>query len=146
MLHAICTNESRRPSDDQSRYVCASCLLPYAARLEEAAYLLDVSWRLRCSGYYDDLVVLALKPSRGPIGGGTYVEVNGVHIDHASAILNEIYCRFNMTYVAATFVSSSLLSCVAPKSVPGYANVEISMNLVDYSRCALLPMRCYRTA
>ena len=53
--------------------------------------------------------------------------------DLASADLNEVACRFNTTRVPATFVTSTLLQCIAPKSNEGHVDVEVSMNLVDFS-------------
>lgn len=53
--------------------------------------------------------------------------------DLASAELNEVACRFNTTRVPATFVTSTLLQCVAPKGSEGHVDVEVSMNLFDYT-------------
>jgi hypothetical protein len=83
--------------------------------------------------YYDEPVITAVKPLRGPIDGGTYVEVSGVHFDLASALLGELMCRFNRTAVQATLVTTSLLQCVAPKHAEGFVDVEVTMQLHDFS-------------
>ena len=75
--------------------------------------------------YMEDPVVYTVKPTKGPISGGTYVEVNGEHFDLASD--GDILCRFNTTAVPATFVTSSLLQCTAPNHIEGYVDVEITM-------------------
>ena len=77
--------------------------------------------------YYEEPHVVTLRPPNGPVGGGTYVEVGGVQFDRASAQLGEMACRFNTTTVAATFVTSTLLQCVAPSAADGYARYLLAL-------------------
>jgi hypothetical protein len=42
-------------------------------------------------------------------------------------------CRFNTTAGPATFVSSTLLQCTAPKHGEGWVDVEVTMQEHDYS-------------
>ena len=83
--------------------------------------------------YFDEPIITAVKPLRGPADGGTYVEVSGYGFDMASALLGQIQCRFNRTTVPATAVSSALLQCVSPKHAEGYVDVEVTMQLQDYT-------------
>jgi hypothetical protein len=83
--------------------------------------------------YYDEPTVRAIKPNQGPIGGGSYVEIYGRNFDFASAQAGETFCRFNTTTVPATFVSSTLLQCVAPRHSEGYVDIEVAMQLQDFS-------------
>jgi hypothetical protein len=84
--------------------------------------------------YFEEPIVITAQPSKGPSGGGTYIEVGGLHFDRASAELNELSCMFNVTRVPATFVAASLMTCIAPQGKGGYIGIEVSMNLMDYSR------------
>ena len=81
----------------------------------------------------EDVIITGLKPHRGPTDGGTYVEIRGLHFDLTSALLNEAFCRFNTTAVPATFVTSTLMQCVAPAHQEGYVDVEVTMQLFDFS-------------
>ena len=44
-----------------------------------------------------------------------------------------LFCRFDSVDIAALFLSSSLLSCVSPVHIAGFAPVEVSNNHVDFS-------------
>ena len=79
-------------------------------------------------------MVRSLTPSKGPSQGGSYVVVLGSGFSQRSSTLEYLYCRFNLTRVAATFVSESEVHCYAPDGAPGYVDVEVTNNELDYTR------------
>ena len=77
--------------------------------------------------------VHSLEPSRGPIAGGTYVNVTGAGFSQRAALLGYLSCRFNMTSVVAVWVSSSEVHCVAPEHDAGLVTVELTQNEQQYT-------------
>ena len=55
--------------------------------------------------YQQPVAVRALEPSRGPIEGGTFVNVTGSGFSARAALLGYVWCRFNSTSVAAAWRS-----------------------------------------
>ena len=78
--------------------------------------------------------VRPLTASKGPSQGGSYVVVLGSGFSQRSSTLEYLYCRFNLTRVAAIFVSESEVHCYAPDGAPGYVDVEVTNNDLDYTR------------
>ena len=78
--------------------------------------------------YQRPVAVRALEPSRGPIEGGTFVNVTGSGFSARAALLGYTWCRFNSTSVAAAWRSSTELHCVAPRHQTGVVSVEVTQN------------------
>ena len=72
---------------------------------------------------------LAIYPTSGPENGGTWLTVYGVHfIDSGS-----LACRFGQVYTArATWISSDIVRCVTPPSIPGQVALSLTVNGKDY--------------
>jgi len=68
-------------------------------------------------------MVRSLTPSKGLAQGGSYVVVLGGGFLQRTSTLGYLYCCFNMTRVAAIFVSESEVHCYAPDGAPGYVHV-----------------------
>ena len=58
--------------------------------------------------YQQPVAVRALEPSRGPIEGGTFVNVTGSGFSARAALLGYVWCRFNSTSVAAAWRSARI--------------------------------------
>ena len=54
------------------------------------------------------VAVRALEPSRGPIEGGTFVNVTGSGFSARAALLGYVWCRFNSTVIEDDVPSSSI--------------------------------------
>jgi hypothetical protein len=128
----VCVDVSTHRLRSHSSYECYTPPMPTASTVQVTVNQ-DTSAPAVHYRFYEEPVVISVKPPKGPVSGGTYVEISGLQFDFASAELDEVTCRFNTTRVPATFVTSTLLQCVAPKSGEGHVDVEVSMNLVEYS-------------
>ena len=119
----------------QNMYECFSPPLPrgtFANSTVQVTINQDSSARSTVFNYFAEPVVLALMPPSGPVSGGTYVEITGLHF---AAMLPSVFCCFNSsTVVAATLVSSMLLQCITPHSSQGYTNVEVGLQRHDFSQ------------
>ena len=84
--------------------------------------------------YYTAPNISSVRPSAGPVRGGTLVYVGGNHfIDRTINTKTTITCRFGKTVVAATLVSSELLTCLAPEHEAGTFHFSVSMNNQQYT-------------
>ena len=89
---------------------------------------------IRDSFEYQQLVAIrALEPSRGPIEGGTFVNVTGSGFSARAALLGYVWCRFNSTSVAAAWRSATELHCIAPRHAAGVVSVELTQNKQQYT-------------
>ena len=78
--------------------------------------------------YLRPVALRALEPGRGPVGGGTFVNVTGSGFSARSAQLGSVWCRFNATSVAAAWVRSTEVHCIAPAHASGVASVAVTLN------------------
>ncbi|KAH8076572.1 hypothetical protein JL721_583 [Aureococcus anophagefferens] len=79
--------------------------------------------------YLGDAAVAALAPSSGPAAGGTVVRVAGADFEDSPTLA----CRFGSVRAAATFVSPTEISCVAPASASrSRVAVTVTTNGVDF--------------
>ena len=78
--------------------------------------------------YVRPVAAAAVEPGRGPVGGGTFVNVTGSGFSARAALLGYTWCRFNSTSVAAAWRSSTELHCVAPRHQTGVVSVEVTQN------------------
>ena len=118
----------------QNMYECFSPPLPRGTFANSTVHVTinqDSSAGSTVFNYFAEPVVLALMPPSGPVSGGTYVEITGLHF---AVILPSIFCSFNSTVVTATLVSSVLLQCITPHSSQGYTNVEVGLQRHDFSQ------------
>eukprot|EP01051_Picozoa_sp_SAG22_P014014 SAG22_NODE_1642_length_3908_cov_3.850092_3_plen_322_part_00 len=84
--------------------------------------------------YYTAANISAVRPSAGPVRGGTLVYIEGNHfIGRTINTDTSITCRFGTTVVAATLVSAELLTCYAPEHDPGTFHFSVSMNDQQYT-------------
>ena len=83
--------------------------------------------------YQQPVAVRALEPSRGPIEGGTFVNVTGSGFSARAALLGYVWCRFNSTSVAAAWRSATELHCIAPRHAAGVTSVEVTQNEQQYT-------------
>ena len=75
----------------------------------------------------------ALEPSRGPIDGGTFVNVTGSGFSARAALLGYVWCRFNSTSISAAWRSSTELHCIAPRHSAGAVSVEVTQSEQQYT-------------
>ena len=73
--------------------------------------------------------VSAVVPSSGAAVGGTRVQVHGSGFAFGRALA----CRFGLASVAASFVNETLVTCVAPRLLPGVVPLTVTNNGMDYS-------------
>ena len=86
----------------------------------------------RLFDYRPTLTVFSLSPYSGPIDGDATVYVSGKYF-HSDRSLSTL-CRFHRTTSLATVVTSTEVKCKAPSiGQQGYASVEVTNNLQDYS-------------
>lgn len=79
--------------------------------------------------YYGDIKVLDISPKNGRETAPTAVTISGQNFYKSSSWT----CRFGRTPpVQATWVSSQIITCIAPPHVPGFVQVAISINGKDY--------------
>ena len=84
--------------------------------------------------YRGSPTVAALRPSQGPVGGGTLIEVPGGPFSERAATLGTIYCRFGAESLSrAQRVSVAAISCVSPAYAAGEVSVEVSENGLDFT-------------
>eukprot|EP00698_Gefionella_okellyi_P014440 TRINITY_DN4005_c1_g1_i2.p1 TRINITY_DN4005_c1_g1~~TRINITY_DN4005_c1_g1_i2.p1 ORF type:complete len:2826 (+),score=696.32 TRINITY_DN4005_c1_g1_i2:356-8479(+) len=79
--------------------------------------------------YTNPVAVRSISPVNGPTNGIAVLTIAGENFTTDFPM----QCRFNLTVVAATVLSSSQLTCSSPPSVPGVVSVELSGNNQDYS-------------
>ena len=84
--------------------------------------------------YQQPVSIRALEPSRGPIEGGTFVNVTGSGFSPRAALLGYVWCRFNSTSVAVAWRSSTELHCISPRHQAGAVSVELTQNEQQYTR------------
>jgi hypothetical protein len=85
---------------------------------------IDLTPQLIQFEYQTGCQVLSLKPRRGPIVGGTRIEVRGTGFSR-----NEINCKFGFSapkIVPAEFVNSELIFCISPEASEG---MEVSLDV-----------------
>ncbi|CAN0185510.1 unnamed protein product, partial [Ectocarpus sp. 12 AP-2014] len=75
-----------------------------------------------------------LSPFQGPTSGGTVVTLRGSNFFYTGLIA----CRFGSFDVQATYVNSSSLLCVSPRSPPGVYSVSVAMDGEDFEESGLL--------
>eukprot|EP00163_Fabomonas_tropica_P008375 TRINITY_DN17_c0_g4_i1.p1 TRINITY_DN17_c0_g4~~TRINITY_DN17_c0_g4_i1.p1 ORF type:complete len:4695 (+),score=879.62 TRINITY_DN17_c0_g4_i1:301-14385(+) len=81
--------------------------------------------------YYTDPVPTSVHPTIGPATGGTTVSIRGTGF-FVGASANT--CSFGGITAAASFVSTTLVTCVSPSTLPiGSQSVSFAANGVDFS-------------
>eukprot|EP01052_Picozoa_sp_SAG31_P011678 SAG31_NODE_666_length_12962_cov_37.025033_7_plen_3251_part_01 len=84
--------------------------------------------------YYTAPNITSVRPSAGPVRGGTLVYIQGEHfIDRTINTETSITCRFGYTVVVATLVTERLLTCLAPEHQAGTFHFSVSMNDQQYT-------------
>lgn len=90
--------------------------------------------------YFPSLQLSTLNPSRGPVSGGTIVDISGANFlpspaisgDGDSATATEtVWCRFGTTVTIGSRLSDELLTCSSPPrsaGVPAQVEVSVSVN------------------
>ena len=130
----------------QARYIsetqleCRSRAIetPANVSLEVSTNNLDFSSSGVGFEFLDSPAVHLLRPTRGPVGGGTLVEVQGGPFALRSAALGALYCRFGALGLSrAQLVSETIVECLAPPHVAGDVPVEVSLNGLDFSSSGL---------
>ena len=111
-----------------------TCRSPYARRgpvsLEVSNNGADFTTQDHQFLYYDDMVIESVSPSAGPShSGGTLVLVTARGVRNTLSLA----CRFGPVVVPAQYVSETAFECRAPPSAPGMANVEATLNRLDYT-------------
>ncbi|MEC8422204.1 MAG: IPT/TIG domain-containing protein, partial [Myxococcota bacterium] len=126
--------------------VLSSVLLECTTPLRTEAGLLSVEVTLNDQDYSSDEVlfeyqdaarVLEVSPSKGPSGGGGFVNVSGTGFSQRSFLLSYLFARFNETRVPVVWVSSSEVHCVAPEHATGVVHVELTLNDQQYTADAV---------
>lgn len=80
--------------------------------------------------YHTAPIVRSLSPTAGSEIGSYNVYVEGDHFIRTPGLR----CRFGASDVmAAKWISNTLLSCTAPRHIPGWVDVYVTNNLQDYS-------------
>ncbi|CAG9311278.1 unnamed protein product [Blepharisma stoltei] len=70
--------------------------------------------------YFPDIMVTSISPNIIPSSGGTLVTINGANF------FDGVYCKFGSTVSKAAYISSTQITCQAPKQLSGS---EIVLNL-----------------
>eukprot|EP01105_Mastigella_eilhardi_P014593 TRINITY_DN331_c0_g1_i2.p1 TRINITY_DN331_c0_g1~~TRINITY_DN331_c0_g1_i2.p1 ORF type:complete len:768 (-),score=181.30 TRINITY_DN331_c0_g1_i2:130-2145(-) len=73
-------------------------------------------------------VATSVKPTDGPVDGGTVVTVTGSNFD------NYTYCSFDDQPASGTLLSSTLLQCTSPPAVNGSGVVAFDVKTAETSR------------
>ena len=91
------------------------------------------------SFYCYDMQLTDTTPALGPTTGGTLVYLTGTNFvqpsTHAGASL---VCRFDNTQVAATWFSSTNITCVAPAHAAGGVELSVSANAIDFTQNSVM--------
>ena len=80
--------------------------------------------------------LLLVVPSKGPIGGGTTIQMFGAHLAPAGSDPRLLSCLFesaSAALVRATKVTDDHVRCITPPQANGYSAVYITSNGVDFS-------------
>ena len=77
--------------------------------------------------------LIAITPSQGPSLGGTKAIISGSDFSERASQLGYLFCKFNTTVVPATFLSVNELICYAPEHDAQTINVEVTMNIQQYT-------------
>jgi len=79
--------------------------------------------------YYESPILTSITQSSGGANGGTTVSVLGSNF----LLSTKLRCRFGLTEVAATYLTSSEVLCIAPQASPlSRVNISVSNNGQDY--------------
>ena len=73
----------------------------------------------------DDVIVLAISPTSGPLSGGTDVTVNTTMLGVMGDAGSSLYCIFDSTPVQAQIASSTTLHCESPPSTRANSTVNV---------------------
>ena len=111
-----------------------TCRSPYSRRgpvaLEVSNNGVDYTSSDHMFLFYDDMVIDKITPTAGPShSGGTLVKITA----HGVRNTMDLACRFGPMVVPAHYVSDTSFECRAPPSAPGMANVEATLNRLDYT-------------
>ena len=84
--------------------------------------------------YYAKLNISSVTPSAGPVRGGTLVFVEGQNfIGQTLNAATNPTCRFGLSVVQATLITSELLTCLAPTHDAGTFTFALSLNDQQYT-------------
>ena len=84
--------------------------------------------------YLGSPAVGMVRPSQGPVGGGTLVEVTGGPFWERSAATGSLYCRFgSQGFSRAQRISDFVIECLAPAHAAGTVLVKVSINGKDFT-------------
>ena len=83
--------------------------------------------------YQPEVVIRALMPAHGGLEGGARVSLLGSGFSLRSHQLGYLRCRFNLTVVAPSAVTTNSIMCVAPPHQAGFASVEVTNNQQQFS-------------
>ena len=77
----------------------------------------------------------AIVPPRGTVSGGVPMHIYGSGFSRRAAEYGYLRCKFgNVTSVATLSDDAKELICMLPRSKPGFVSLEVSNNMVDFSR------------
>lgn len=98
----------------------AQVFLPVArSSITMLSFLYLLSCTTRFHGNWSDQCKIS--PNHGAITGNTVVTVTGINFEGL------YQCKFDTTVVPATFVNSSILTCVAPQGVENKRSVPVEV-------------------
>jgi hypothetical protein len=73
-----------------------------------------------------ELNVTSIRPSKGPIGGGSVVTVSGIGFSLPSRQNTMLSCKFGDAIVSGTYIDSSTIQCLSPARQSGLRAVEVA--------------------
>jgi len=85
-----------------------------------------------------DVILESAVPTSGPVNGGTTVTLKGENFVSTEEILVQFASSGFVGNVSGTFISSSLLSCVAPAAIgPRSVDVTVALNSQQFTASSI---------
>ena len=81
--------------------------------------------------YFEDALVHGVEPSCGPMHGGTTLTIVGASFSRRALELEYMFCRLGDVFVAATYLSDTLVECATPPGNAGYVSIEVGNEDAD---------------
>jgi hypothetical protein len=123
-------------SHSESRITCLAPRLSHVvaanSSLEVSTNGVDFTSQLFKYQVMEPVNITSIRPSMGPVGGGSLVTVSGRGFQMFGGQDRHL-CRFGSITVAATFISSDMLACMAPAHKAGHRTVDVISNSPEWT-------------
>jgi len=116
-------------SSSESRVRCiVPRLSPEVANTTVEVSTNGVDYTSSAFRYYvgPELNVTSVRPSKGPISGGSVVTISGIGFSLPSRQNTMLSCKFGDAVVSGTYIDSSTIKCLSPARQAGLRSLEVA--------------------